>query len=92
MQNKKEDLLKRIDEALLNDSRTKDTAIEIIDENSIITMRGSVPSRRISQAAEDIVSNQNGVVDVINALQIQNEEPEEPSNTPPMPLPRLPSS
>jgi osmotically-inducible protein OsmY len=92
MQNEKEDLLKRIDEALLNDSRTKDTAIEIIDENSIITMRASVPSRRISQAAEDIVSNQTGVVDVINALQIQNEEPEEPSNTPPMPLPRLPSS
>ena len=85
-------LRKRIDEALLNDSRTKDTPIEIMIENGIITLRGSVENRKISQAAEDLISKQEGVVDVINELQTQDGENGEPSNTPPMPPPRLPTS
>lgn len=72
----------RVTEALANDPQTAQYAIEVIDENGLITLRGTVASEEDLIRAEEIARAQTGVLDVINELEV--EEPgEEPPVTPP---------
>ncbi len=70
------DLQLRAQEAILDDPRTKEQGIEVLDDNGVITLMGYVPSRDVKEAAESILNNVFGVISVINELQIQAEEPE----------------
>lgn len=75
MKNKMEsDLQRKVRKALLDDSRTREYEIEVLDENGVITLQGHVPSREISRSAEKIVENLSGVASVINELQIETRE------------------
>jgi osmotically-inducible protein OsmY len=63
-----------IHEALSNDERTAGASIEVLNEQGIVTLTGEVESQEIALAAEDIVSRQDGVFDVMNALRIRKRE------------------
>ena len=70
------DLQLRAQKAILDDPRTKEHGIEVLDNNGVITLKGYIPSRDIKEAAESILNNVVGVISVINELQIQAEEPD----------------
>jgi osmotically-inducible protein OsmY len=70
------DLQLRAQKAILNDPRTKEQGIEVLDYNGVITLKGHVPSRDVKEAAEAVINKVFGVFSVINELQIQTEEPE----------------
>jgi osmotically-inducible protein OsmY len=64
------DLEKRVNEALLNDPRTKDAIVEVIHQYGILTLRGSVDSNATREAVEE-VARQHGEVPVMNELRVQ---------------------
>lgn len=65
-----EEITKSVTKALLEDPRTKDAAIEVIDQNGILTLSGRVKNNKVRTAAETIAMQQPGVVSVINELKI----------------------
>ena len=60
------DLQTRVQRALMDDSRTKEYALEGMDNNGVIILRGIVPSREASTAVETVAREVDGVVSVIN--------------------------
>ena len=54
--------------ALMQDSTTQDCAIEVIDNNGIITLAGVVPTQEASDRAEAIAHAVDGVGTVLNQL------------------------
>ncbi len=71
----------RVRAALTEDPRTAGFSIEVIDENGIVTLRGEVDSEEANQAAEEIASMQEGVIEVVDDLEIERDE--KPLITPP---------
>lgn len=80
-----ESLQKRIEDALLSNEKTKDAEIEVIVDNNIVTLGGSVNSMKVRDAAEMIVEDQEGVAQVINQIDVLPESGEE---LPPPPEPK----
>ena len=68
------DLRERVQKALVEDSRTQEAAIEVLNENSVITLGGIVPNRETSEAAETIARNVDGVVTVVNEIQVRKDD------------------
>ena len=64
------DLQSRVQRALMDDSRTKDYAVEVMDNNGVIILRGAVPSREASTAVEMVAKEVEGVVSVINETDV----------------------
>ena len=56
--------------ALLQDPTTQDCAIEVIDNNGVVTLAGVVPSQNASDRAEAIAHTIDGVTSVINQLAV----------------------
>jgi osmotically-inducible protein OsmY len=56
--------------ALLQDPLTQDCAIDVIDNNGIITLAGVVPSQETSDRAEGIAHAVPGVSTVLNQLAV----------------------
>jgi osmotically-inducible protein OsmY len=65
------DLRERVQNALTDDPRTREAAIEILDENGVITLGGIVPHPETSEDAESIAKGVDGVVSVVNAIQVK---------------------
>jgi osmotically-inducible protein OsmY len=63
-------------EALAEDARTAETAIEVIAEQGVVTLRGSTLDRETREAAEEITRGQEGVIEVINDLDVESPENE----------------
>ena len=68
------DLQLAAQKALLNDSRTKEHGIEALDDNGLITLEGSVPSREVRETAETVVERVSGVASALNKLEIRDSE------------------
>ena len=66
----KTDLQTRVQRALMDDSRTKDYAVEVLDHNGVIILTGAVPSREASTAIEMVAREVDGVVSVINETDV----------------------
>jgi osmotically-inducible protein OsmY len=64
-------IAKRVSVALQDDPRTRDAAIDVAGQSGLVTLAGSVTSDDVRQAAEEISRHQEGVVQVINDLQIE---------------------
>jgi len=64
------DLQTRVQRALMDDSRTKEYAVEVLDNNGVIVLRGIVPSREASTAVEMVAKEVDGVVSVINETDV----------------------
>jgi len=70
MTDTKTDLQTKVQKALMDDSRTKEYAVEVLDNNGVIILRGAVPSRGASTAVEMVAREVDGVVSVINETDV----------------------
>jgi len=57
-------------EAILITTNISQAVMEIKDDDGIITLKGTVESEQDKLAAEALARQQEGVVDVINGLQV----------------------
>ncbi len=64
----KSEVRKRVEAALSENDMTAEYAIEVIDEDGLVTLKGRVPSAEVKATAEELTEKQEGVVDVTNAL------------------------
>ena len=67
-------LRERVQKALTDDPRTREAALEILNENGVITLSGIVPHNKTSEAAESIVKEVDGVVSVVNEIQVRRDD------------------
>ena len=56
--------------ALMQDRLTGEYGIEVLDNNGVITLKGIVPSREVSERAEAVARDVAGVQGVINELEL----------------------
>ncbi len=56
--------------AFMNDRAMRDYGIEVLDNNGIIMLRGAVPTREARDRAEAISRETEGVLNVINELDV----------------------
>lgn len=72
-------LAERISEELETDQRTADAAISVVDDNGLITLKGRVETYDVRDAAEAITASTEGVVEVVNDLEVEeiHEAPDE---------------
>ena len=56
---------------LSHDSFNEYWRIEILEQGSVITLIGSVPSKEDLETAETIVKQQEGVLSIVNELDIE---------------------
>ncbi len=67
-------ILQKVRTALAEDERTGEAAIEAVEENGVVTLKGKVSSREVSQAAQEIAAQQEGVLEVVNDLEVVSEK------------------
>lgn len=77
------ELAHRVSAALQDDPRTEDAAIDVIDESGVITLTGTPTSDDVYQAAEEITRQLEGVIEVVNELQVAAKEGDIPVISPP---------
>lgn len=83
------DLEKALEKALAEHPRTKELSVEIIDESGYITLQGSVPSEEDRRTVEKIKSQEEGVLEVANDIEIEPDD-QDRDVTPPALPPRNP--
>ena len=59
----------RVIQALQDDPRTQE-GIDVVNEQGLITLTGTVNSPEMRQAADEIARRQDGVITVINDLKV----------------------
>jgi osmotically-inducible protein OsmY len=64
------DLRNQVQEVLLQDDDLRDRGVEVLDNNGVITLRGTVPTREVRDRAEALARQVNGVVNVINEIDV----------------------
>lgn len=75
------ELRDRVQAALLDDTSTEAAAIEVLNVNGVITLSGMVSSKETVEAAESITKEVNGVISVVNELQVQRGDVSEPKDS-----------
>jgi osmotically-inducible protein OsmY len=68
------ELEKRLENILAHDPKTEDLAIDVIEENGLVTLDGTVPSEKARREVEALVEKQKGVLEVVNELEVASEE------------------
>jgi osmotically-inducible protein OsmY len=51
----------------------RDAAIDVVDEGGVITLKGTVATDELRQAAEEIIKQEQNVIQVINELRIESD-------------------
>ena len=69
-------VVERVATALADDPRLGDATIDAVDENGIVTLTGTVASNDLCQAAEEIARQQEGVIQIVNELQVEADDAE----------------
>jgi osmotically-inducible protein OsmY len=64
------DLQHQVQEALAEINALRGAQIDVLDSNSIVTLRGIVPTVEARERAEAIVRGMDGVISVINELDV----------------------
>jgi osmotically-inducible protein OsmY len=64
------DLQTRVQRALIDDPRTQEYGVEVVDNNGVIILRGTIPSREARDTVEAIVREVNGVISVNNEMDV----------------------
>ena len=59
--------------AILNDRRTKKHGIEILEDNGVITLKGTVPSRKVKELVASILRELDDVLQVDNKLNVKDD-------------------
>lgn len=60
----------RIQRVLMENPRTRDYGVEILDNNGVVTLRGAVPSYEARDPVEETVRAVDGVVSVNNEIDV----------------------
>ena len=77
---------KEVREAILaHSSHNEDWKFEVLDDSGVITLTGTVPSQEDAELIESIASEQDGVVTVINEIQVDDSEDSTDDNIRPVP-------
>jgi osmotically-inducible protein OsmY len=78
-------IVESVNSALQEDPRTEGAAIEVVCAGGVVTLTGTVSQEEAREAAEEITRQQEGVVEVINDLDIEQgwEVPGIPPQRPP---------
>jgi len=69
----KSTLAENIVKILIRDERTKNSAIEVMDHNGVITLKGTANSDEARDAAKDIAESHEGVVSVTNDIEVDHK-------------------
>jgi osmotically-inducible protein OsmY len=77
------EVAKRVSTALDEDERTRDLPIEVIDEDGLVTLRGTVGSDEACEVAVEIAEEQEGVIEVVDELEVEEDD----TVTPPARIP-----
>ncbi|HEX6035167.1 MAG TPA: BON domain-containing protein [Anaerolineales bacterium] len=64
------DLQHQVQEAISEINEMRDAQIDVLDSNGVITLRGIVPTVAARERAEEIVRGMDGVVTVVNELDV----------------------
>ena len=64
------ELQHQVQEALAEINEMRDAQIDVLDSNGVITLRGIVPNVAARERAEEIVRGMDGVVTVVNELDV----------------------
>ena len=64
------DLQHQVQEALSEINALRGAQIDVLDSNGIVTLRGMVPTVDARERAEAIVRGMDGVVSVVNELDV----------------------
>lgn len=64
------DLQHQVQTALMDVQAMRDSNIDVLDSNGVITLRGTVPTVQVREQAEAIVRQVPGVTTVINELDV----------------------
>ena len=64
------DLQHQVQTALMEDADVRDYGIEVIDNNGVITLSGTVPTTQDRDRVEAIVREVSGVMSVINEIDV----------------------
>ncbi len=67
------DIAAQVQSALLEDEQTSKFGVEVVEEDGIVTLTGVVDSEEARDAAEEIASEQQEVLEVINDLELQED-------------------
>ena len=65
-----DDLHAKVQRAVMDDSRTKDYGVEVLDNNGVIIPRGRVPSHAARDTIEAVVREVNGVISVNDEMDV----------------------
>lgn len=76
------ELQKKILAALAEDKRTQDYPFEVLDDSGLITLKGEVDSREVHQAAVEITEKHEGVIEVVDDIELSAEPDESLSPIP----------
>lgn len=77
------DVAERVSKALEEDERTADYTIDVADDQGVVNLTGAVDSEDVSAAAAKIAEAQEGVLEVVNDIEIEEEDIAEKIVTPP---------
>ena len=67
------DLQIQAQKALLDDQRTKEHGIEVLEDDGVVTLKGHVPSHEIKKMAASILKDIHDIDRVVNELQVDDE-------------------
>ncbi len=67
----KSDVAKRVSTALAEDERTAEFDLNVVDEQGMITLMGSVATPEARAVVEEIAAAEEGVIEVINDLVVE---------------------
>lgn len=84
--NQDDRLSQAVEARLVADERTRDAVIQVSSAASELTLRGSVDSEAIKEAAEHIAQSAPGATVVINELVVTTDEERRETDT----VPRIP--
>ena len=73
------ELARKVEEAIMNNEAFKSSwDINVIDTDGVITLRGAVPTKKQLQKIEEIAKSQEGVISVVNEVDIDTSLDEDP--------------
>ena len=64
-------LKEEVEEKIRHDPRVRDLPIDVLDNNGVIILQGTVPSQTLSMLVEDLVREVDSVISVSNELYIK---------------------
>ncbi len=60
----------KVEQAIMDNPQIREYGIDILEQNGVITLKGTVPTHEVSETVESLAKNVFGVRGVINELEI----------------------